>query len=111
MVFKHIAGITIGLVLATSVAASLASNSGGQLTGGGLTHVVHGGSLTGSGTNSSALDVASSGVGAGSYTNTNLTVGADGRITSASNGTAGVTAARQIIAGTGLTGGGDHAAR
>jgi hypothetical protein len=107
--FKYIAGAVLGLTLATAVTVAVAGN-GGQLTGGGLTRVVHGTSMTGSGTSTSALDVAASGVSAGSYTSTNLTVGADGRVTSASSGTAGVSATRQIIAGTGLSGGGDLSA-
>jgi hypothetical protein len=52
------------------------------------------------------LSVAASGAGAGSYTNASLTVGADGRLTSASSGAApvtGVTAAdgSVVIGGTG----------
>lgn len=46
----------------------------------------------------------------GSYTAASLTVDADGRITAVSSGAASVPATRQILAGTGLTGGGTLAA-
>lgn len=65
-------------------------------TGPGLT----GGPITGAGT----IQLASSGVSSGSYTNANITVDAFGRITSASNGPSGTIT--QVVAGTGLSGGG-----
>ena len=66
-------------------------------TGSGLT----GGPITTTGT----IALSSSGVSSGSYTNTNLTVDAFGRITSASNGTVNAGTVTSVATGTGLSGG------
>jgi hypothetical protein len=58
-----------------------------------------GGPITSSGT----LSIATTGVSAGSYTNSNLTVNAEGQIIAASNGTSGTVTS--VGSGTGLTGG------